>query len=290
LLINSPQNKRVKNVIALHHRRRRDSQRLMVIEGVREARVALQNHVIPREAYVCPAIADQAEITDVLARLSQLVKDQQTTLLEVTPPVFAKIAYRSDSGGILLVAPYLNQELANVPIRQPSFLVVIEDVEKPGNLGAILRTADAAGTDGVIIGTHLVGEGGGTDIHNPNVIRASLGALFTVPVAAAPTRQVIDWLRAHGVAIVTATPSATALYTSIDLKKPIALVLGSEARGLSEEWLSAADEQVMIPMKGVVDSLNLAVSTALLLYEVVRQRSGPGADRLTTEGIAEDRR
>lgn len=283
VLISSLQNKRAKNVVALHQRRRRDSQQLMVIEGIREARLALQNGVVPTEAYLCPEIAHQGEVADVLAGVSRLVQEQRTMLFEVSAPVFAKIAYRSDSGGILLVAPYLNQELGNIPVRQPSFLVVIEDVEKPGNLGAILRTADAAGVDGVIVGSSSVGsgrvgsgqanEGRGTDLHNPNVIRASLGALFTVPVASAPTVQVIDWLGARGINIIAATPSATATYTSVDMRKPVALVLGSEAHGLSQPWLSAAAERVRIPMQGEVNSLNLAVSTALLLYEVVRQRS-----------------
>ena len=142
---------------------------------------------------------------------------------------------------------------------------MIDRPEKPGNLGAILRTADAAGVDGVIVC-------GGVDLHNPNVVRASLGALFTVPVAEAGAAEAIAWFTAHGIRIIATTPDAVTRYTAVDLTGPVAVVMGSEAEGLSAPWLAAADERVMIPMAGAVDSLNLATSTALLLYEVVRQR------------------
>jgi TrmH family RNA methyltransferase len=164
-----------------------------------------------------------------------------------------------------LVIPYLDVSLAHLPQRPPQFFTVVEAAEKPGNVGAILRTADAAGVHGVILC-------GGADLHNPNVVRASLGALFTVPVAEASSAETLAWLRSQGVQIVAATPDATLRYTDIDYTRPTAMVMGSEAFGLSRTWLDAAAALVYIPMHG--DSLNLSASTAILLYEVLRQRSG----------------
>jgi RNA methyltransferase, TrmH family len=187
--------------------------------------------------------------------------------MEVTPEVFAKIAYRGDSGGILLVIPYLTHQLSNFAPPEPAFITIIEGVEKPGNLGAILRTADAAGVQAVIV------TAGVTDIHNPNVIRASLGALFTLPVFESPVEKTIQWLRQHNIQIVAASPEASNVYTQCDYTVPTAIVMGSEAHGLTQPWREAADSLVTIPMFGVVDSLNLATSTAIMLYEVVRQRS-----------------
>ena len=175
---------------------------------------------------------------------------------------------REDSGGILLVLPYLNTELGRLVLPASPLLVVVENVEKPGNLGAILRTADAAGVDGVI----ACGGTGSTDVHNPNVVRASLGTLFTVPVAEATTPATILWLRTRGIRIVAATPEGATLYIESDLRGPLAIVLGSEAQGLTQAWLDAADTRVVIPMAGQSDSLNLSASTAILLYEAVRQR------------------
>jgi TrmH family RNA methyltransferase len=188
--------------------------------------------------------------------------------VEVSPDVFARIAVRGESGGILLVIPYTSLALTSLPLSKTPFLVVVEGAEKPGNVGAILRTADAAGVDGLILCS------GGTDLENPNVIRASLGTRFTVPVAEAPTADVIAWLRQHQISTVAATPDAPVRYTDVDLTTPVAIITGSEAQGLSDQWLKAADLRVSIPMFGAADSLNLATSTALMLYEVVRQRHG----------------
>ncbi|MBI3960885.1 MAG: RNA methyltransferase [Chloroflexi bacterium] len=263
--ITSPANPRIKNVVRLStNRRQREQARQTVVEGSREVRRCLDAGVIPAEVYLCPELIAPTD-ADLAARLSQLLTPN-SQLLSVSPEVFAKIAVRGDSGGIVLIIPYTQTRLDDLPLSANPFLVVVEGAEKPGNVGAILRTADAAGVDGLILCA------GGTDLHNPNVIRASLGTRFTVPVAEAPTAEVIAWLRARGIAAIAATPDATAVYTSTDLTGPVAIVTGSEADGLSAEWLAAADATVTIPMHGVADSLNLATSTALLLYEVVRQR------------------
>lgn len=268
--ITSLQNARVKNVVKLNNRRYRDTVGLTVVEGVREAARALQSNIVPVEAYVCLPLIENGAAHELLTTLGRLAQTGATQLFEVTPPVFAKTAYRQDSGGVLLVIPYFQRPLVDVRLSALPFVTVIEGGQKPGNLGAILRTADAAGVDAVILdpGKDL----DATDIHNPNVIRASLGAVFTVPAAVAPTAQLIGWLRQHGIRTVAATPAATLPYTAVDMTGPIALVMGSEAQGLSAVWLAAADERAIIPMFGQVDSLNLSVATALLMYEVVRQR------------------
>ncbi len=268
--ITSLNNPRIKNVIRLKNRRQRDARSLTVVEGQREAAQALQAGVVPQEAYICPELVTKCDDDNVRGSLRRLAQAGATQLFEVTSPVFKKMAYRGGSGGLLLVIPYLNDTFDDLSGTKNPFLVVIDGVEKPGNLGAILRTADAAGVDGLILTSD---EGTGTDIHNPNVIRASLGAIFTVPVVEAPVGDAITWLRGQGISIVATTPEADEAYTAVPLKGPIAIVLGSEAFGLGDNWLRSADLQVRIPMHGAVDSLNLSVSTALLLYEVVRQRS-----------------
>lgn len=274
LQISSLQNQRIKQTVKLNNRRQRDQQQRTLVEGVREVSQALASGLTPYETYICPELLKEAGVEACLALLLELADQGKTELFEVTPAVFEKIAYRGESGGILLVIPYLQVSLANLPLGQPPFVVVVEEVEKPGNLGAILRTADAAGVDGLIV---CGDEGEGTDIHNPNVIRASLGALFTVPTVATTNGRVQQWLHQQNMPIIAATPEGTRPYTAVDLTGPVAILLGSEAHGLSEEWLRAAHQRVVIPMRGAVDSLNLSVATALLLYEVVRQRSNsPG--------------
>lgn len=264
-------NRRIKALARLTKRRERDSRRLTVVEGLREIDRALKSGIIPTEAFICPAMIQDAQAEWVTERLYQLDRDRLTHLFEITPEIFARVAYRSDSGGLLMVIPYLETRLDQLVNQKPTFLAVIEGVEKPGNLGAILRSADGAGVDGIIACTGAGQEA--TDIHNPNVIRASLGTLFNVPVAESTSSAALHWLRQQGVAIVATSPDAQMPYTAIDLKGPVAVVFGSEAHGLSELWIEASDQRVLIPMAGIADSLNLSTSTALLLYEVVRQRA-----------------
>jgi TrmH family RNA methyltransferase len=279
LLISSVQNGRIKQVVRLNNRRERDAAQCTVVEGVREIACALGAGLMPTAAYICPPLLDEVAATSILARLSQLAAARQTAVYHVTPEVYAKISYREGSGGILLVLPYFGRSLADLALPERPLLVMIEGGEKPGNLGAILRTADAAGVDAVIF-CDADGHGGisvlrGTDMYNPNVVRASLGALFTVPVVATTAAEAIDWLAVRGIPILAATPEGTELYTAVDLCQPTAIVMGSEAHGLSQPWLDAAAHRVVIPMRGQVDSLNLSVSTALLVYEAVRQRGLP---------------
>ncbi len=268
--LSSTQNSRIKELAKLSKRRTRDRQRLTLVEGTRECARALAQGITPVEAYVCPPLVDGDAATTVIAPLDGLVRAGRTRRFDLTPALYAKVAYRGDSGGVLLVIPYVETSLDALPPAANPFYAVVEGVEKPGNLGAILRTADAAGVDGVII-CHTP-DRPATDLHNPNVVRASLGALFSVPVAEAATDDVLLWLKTRGIALIAATPEATVRYTDVPMTGPVAVALGSEAAGLSDSLLAAAGQRVVIPMVGIIDSLNLATSTALLLYEVVRQR------------------
>jgi TrmH family RNA methyltransferase len=264
--ITSPHNDQLKSVLRLEKRAERDRRRLTLVEGVREVERALAAGHMPAEAWVSRPLVQTPAALGALARLETLDAQRRTRLFEVPPDLFARLAVREESGGILLLVPYLTRPLARMPLRNPAFLLVVEGVEKPGNLGAILRSADAAGVDGVIVSA------GATDVHNPNVVRASLGTLFSVPICEANGPETIAWLRANGVRMVAASPHATVDYTHPLLEEPVALVLGSEALGLSPLWADAGATLVRIPMAGIADSLNLSTAAAILLFEVVRRR------------------
>jgi TrmH family RNA methyltransferase len=181
------------------------------------------------------------------------------------------MSYRDRPDGLIAIAPQQHMTLKQLDAKfkpqKPPFLVVAEAIEKPGNLGTILRSSDAVGVDGLIVCDRC------TDIHNPNVVRASVGTLFTVPVVEAGGQETLDYLKQKGIAIIAATPGAQVEFTHVDLSGPVAIAVGTEQLGLSDKWLSQATTCVRIPMLGVADSLNVAMATTLLLYEVLRQRS-----------------
>mgnify|MGYP000082521112 CR=1 FL=1 len=275
MLITSVHNPRIRALIHLRERRHREAEGVILIEGADELALALRAGVQPRAVFVCRERLGAAGPPFPLPAGAEV--------FEVSRPVFEKIAYRENPDGWLAVAPAprwsldgLAQELDRAEAgrapgrggadRHPPLLLVCEAVEKPGNLGAMLRTADAAGADGVIVCDPA------TDLGNPNVVRASRGALFSVPVALAASRDALAWLKARGIATVAATPQADRLYTDLDLRGPVALAVGAEDAGLSAAWLEQADLTARIPMTGRVNSLNVAASAALLLYEAVRQR------------------
>jgi TrmH family RNA methyltransferase len=268
--LSSVHNPRVKALIRLEKRSERDQRAVALVEGRRELQRALAARVIPSEAYICPELVRQADGQQIVEKLKDLAKEHGLQLFTVTPEVFAKIAYREDSDGLLAIVPFQPKSIDLLTHRtssRPSFYAVIEGAEKPGNLGAILRTADAAGVEALILTDSA------TDIRNPNLVRASLGACFTVPIIESSLPETLAALRRQQVQIVAADPQATKSYYEIDYQAPTAIVMGSEAHGLSAAMRNAADHLAAIPMHGVVDSLNLATATALLLYEVVRQRS-----------------
>ncbi len=249
---------------------------MTVVEGIREINSALQSGIVPHEAYVCPELITDAAEKAVYSQLQSLAQTTNMALFTVTPELFAKAAYRGQSGGILLTIPYLHQTLKTLSLPEAPLLLVIDGGEKPGNLGAILRTADAAGVDAVIVTSQP--DNRGTDIHNPNVVRASLGALFTRPVVEVPADELLPWLHQHEIAVAVLTPEGERPYTQTNLRGKIALVMGSEAYGVHPFWLSHADIRLKIPMFGTIDSLNLSVATAVVVFEAVRQRqeTAPG--------------
>lgn len=268
LLITSLQNDRVKDLVRLRNRRERDRAEVTIIEEPMVISRALDAGYPMQTLFFCPARLAPEDL-DLLDRLRDLVGLE---IVEVNEPVMDKISYRDQAKGLLVVAPQVTRDLKSLDLGESPLLVILEAVEKPGNLGAVLRVADGAGADAVIIC------GGGTDLFNPNVLRASRGSFFTVPSVAAGTDVVQDFLRSRNIASVATSPVADHRWDEVGLAGPTALVLGTEHEGLSSDWLSQADLTVGIPMLGSGDSLNVSTSAAVLLYEAVRQRSSRKAD------------
>jgi TrmH family RNA methyltransferase len=264
--ITSPSNPRIRAIMKLGRRSERILTGLMPVEGIREISRALAAGVEFREVFFCPDIAGGA----VQARLLERLAASGAQLIETSGAVFKKIAYRESTGGILAVAARHDHPLGDLRIGRDPLILIVDHLEKPGNLGAIFRSADGAGATGVIVSDPSA------ELSNPNVIRASLGTVFTVQKAVAPASEVIPWLKMNGIAVVATTPDAGTDWSGVDLASPSAIVLGSEDRGLGDEWLKAADVRVRIPMRGTADSLNVSAAAAILLYEALRQRLRSG--------------
>jgi TrmH family RNA methyltransferase len=262
MIITSAKNPRIKQVIDLKDRREREQTGLTRVEGYEEVSFVAGAGAQLSSLIFCPSLFRSAEERALLAKITRGGVES----VEVSREVFERIAYREGVDGWLALVRAPSHALGAVRPRDPAFLVVVDAVEKPGNLGAILRTAEAAGVDALVSADSV------TDWGNPNVVRASKGAVFGVPVATAGSDETIDWLAARGIKSVVATPQADRLYTEADLIGPVAVVVGSEKYGVSKRWLEEADVAVRIPMFGRIDSLNVATSAALLIYEVVRQR------------------
>lgn len=260
-LITSLQNPKVKEAVKLRDRKPREESGLFLIEGYRELKRAVDSGRKVQTLFTCPEF--------FLGSNEQALIDQCKAVLHLrcTKEVFEKISYRDRPDGLLAISPQVHLKLSDVKLKKNPFFLVAEKIEKPGNLGTILRSCDAAGVDGVIVADPT------TDIHNPNVVRSSVGTLFTLPVLEAGSRETIAWLRKQGIAIAAATPHAKINFTEADFTVPLAIVVGTEQYGLTEEWMKEADIQVRIPMHGIADSLNVASATTLLLYEAVRQRN-----------------
>jgi TrmH family RNA methyltransferase len=260
--LTSTTNPRVKAAVRLRDRRERDRTGLTVIDGAREIRRAIEAGARVEEAFVHePFLAGP----DARAALD-LLRSGGTPIRRTNGPVFARLAFGERAEGLVAVVRVPGTALDDLELPAEPLIVVVEGVEKPGNLGAVLRSADGAGADAVIAASPR------TDLFNPNVIRASAGTAFVVPIAAAPSTEVIAWLRNRGVRIVAARVDAPLPYTDVDLRGPVAIVLGSEAAGLTDAWTEPEIVAVRLPMLGVADSLNVSVSAAVLLYEARRQR------------------
>lgn len=261
-VLSSPANPRIKAAIALRDRRERDRTGLTLIDGARELRRALDAGATISEAFICEPILGGADGRAVLDRLAEAT----VVVHSVSEAVFRKLAFGDRLEGVVGVARTPRLDLASLELPEDPLVVVIEGVEKPGNVGAVLRTADGAGVDAVVAASAV------TDLYNPNAIRASAGTIFGVPLAAAPSADVLAWLRSFGCRIVTARVDATLPYTDVDLTGAVAIVLGAEADGLTDTWRGDDITGVRIPMAGAADSLNVSISAAILAYEARRQR------------------
>jgi TrmH family RNA methyltransferase len=261
--ISSLQNPRIKQLVKLRDRRSRDEAGVFLVEGYREVRRALEKNVAVRELYFSPEWFLGENEPALLAQ----AEAAGAQLVELSKEAFAKIAYRERPDGLLAVAPQWKRALGDLALTASPLVLVVEAIEKPGNLGTILRSADAAGCDAVIVCDPV------TDIFNPNVVRASTGVLFSVPLFVEESARVQAWLRENKIYTVATTPAAEKIYSDVDLRGPLAIVMGSEQYGLSEFWLKNADLPVRIPMAGQADSLNVAMATIITLFEAVRQRS-----------------
>ena len=259
--ITSLQNPRVKQLVSLRERHKRDADGLMLVEGYDELGLALSSGK-PVALYYCPPLVRQPE----QMRLLDSAREAGAELVQVSERVFERIAYRDNPDGWLATFPLIHRGMDDLQIGANPLIVVVEGIEKPGNLGAILRTADAAGVSALILCDPV------TDLGNPNVVRASKGALFCVPVAEASTADTLRWLRLRHIRCLAATPQTEHGYTAIDMRGPVAIAVGAEKLGLSRFWLEGADERVSIPMHGRVNSLNVSIATALLVYEALKQR------------------
>ncbi|MBT9393350.1 RNA methyltransferase [Hymenobacter sp. NST-14] len=262
-LISSPQNPRIKNLLRLQQKSaERRAQNLTILEGHRELTIAHQAGAVVQALFVCPELAAENQLRELESMFGQL-----PDWFMVSKAVFEKVAYREGSDGVLALVRPPRHTLEALVLPANPLLLVLEAVEKPGNLGAILRTADAARADAVIICDPR------TDLYNPNAIRSSIGCIFTVPTVATSRPELLNWCQQHGIRTYAAALTDHALpYTEFDYRGPTAFVMGTEADGLTPELMAACDQTIIIPMGGYIDSLNVSTATAILTFEAVRQR------------------
>ena len=276
--ITSAQNPKIKNLLLLQEKSKaRREQGLFVVEGRRELEHCLEAGFTVKTLFICPGIAETTEFVENYflcgSPKNQFSTYSQTndiesvaSIIEIPEALYRKVAYRESTEGIIAEVEYKSLTLEELRLPDNPLVMVLERVEKPGNLGAVLRSADAAGVDAVIFCDPL------TDLYNPNLIRASIGAVFTVPTVLASSQEAIAFLKERGIQILTAQLQDSSLYYDIDMRRGTALVMGTEATGLTDLWRKAASAHIRIPMLGQLDSLNVSVSAAILLFEAVRQR------------------
>jgi TrmH family RNA methyltransferase len=261
-VITSPQNPRVKNAVRLREGRFRRRQGRMLIEGASELGRAIRAGIKPIETFVCESLSASEEVQALLRELPAAGGE----ILHVSPRVFEKLAFGRRGEGLLAVAAVPQTTLESLALGDCPLVAVLEGVEKPGNLGAVLRSADAAGV------AALIAADARCDLYNPHVIRASLGTIFSVPARTATSVATLDWLLKNDMQIIAARVDAAEDYTAVDFRRPTAIVLGSEAEGLSAAWNGPRVRPVRLPMRGAADSLNVSVAAAVMFYEALRQR------------------
>ena len=260
--IESAANPRIKAAVALRQRRDRERTGLTIIDGARELTRAIEAEVTIEEAFVCPPLVR----TDEAAAVIDALRARSAPLVTVSEVAYRRLAYGDRSDGVVAVVCAPDTDLGRLAVPEEPLIVVLEGIEKPGNLGAVLRSADGAGIDAVLLADPA------TDVFNPNTIRASLGTVFTLPIGAGDTPNVRTWLGTQNVRLVAARVDGDRAPWDVDLTGAVAIVLGSEAEGLGARWAGDDLVPVRIPMRGLADSLNVSVAAAVLLYEARRQR------------------
>lgn len=266
--ISSPNNAMIRHVEQLQRKSKaRKKEGLFIIEGQREVVLAARGGFVMDQLLICGPILlhrDQFTKEEVY---SYLEMDQHPEIISVTEEIYEKMAYRSGTEGCLAFAKAKSQQLTELRLSEKPLILIAESTEKPGNIGALLRTADAAKVDAVIIANPTA------DLYNPNVIRSSVGCVFTVPTAVASTKEVIAFLKSNAIDLYAATLQSSERYDQIDYRTPSAIAVGTEATGLSEQMRAAARANIIIPMSGEIDSMNVSVSAAILVFEAKRQRN-----------------
>jgi len=264
LYIQSRQNDQVKNLVKLRERKHRERQSRCLIEGLREITHALRAGFEITHLYYCADFFS----SDLHATFIAEHKDVSNfPVIGMSPDVFTKASHREGPDGLIAIAAQQGNVLADLPLKQTPLLLVLEGIEKPGNLGAILRSADGAGVDAVILVDCVL------DLYNPNAIRSSQGLIFSLPIVSTDRDTLADWLGAKNIVCCATTPDTEKLHWEVNYQEGLALFMGSESDGLSAYWLEKATQQIRIPMAGQADSLNVAAAAAVCLYEANRQRA-----------------
>ena len=257
-MLTSTHNPRIRNLLSLEKPRERKKTGLFIIEGIKELSLAIEARYELTNVFYCPAIIDESAF--------ESLSIPESILVPVSESVFEKIAYRKTTGGVVATAKQREHGLTNIALSENPLVLVLESVEKPGNLGALLRTADAAKLDAVIICEPQ------TDFYNANVVRLSVGCLFTTQLAAATSEETIDWLRNNKIGIYCTYLEGSIRYDRVDYRQPSAIVMGTESTGLSDLWVNSSDQNIKIPMQGKIDSMNVSVAAAIVVFEALRQR------------------
>lgn len=259
--ISSIQNKSIKRIVQLQNKsRQRRKEKRFVIEGLREINIALKGDYVLEELYFYPDLIAEKDLNFLI--------NQSKTAIEVGKEVYEKIAYRASTEGVLAIAQTKTHDISSVSIKKEHpLLLVAEAPEKPGNIGALLRTADAANIDAVIIANPR------TDLYNPNIIRSSVGCVFTNSIYTGKSKEIIRFLKENNISIYCAALQASELYTDQDFTKATAIIVGTEADGLNQNWLNHSTQNIIIPMQGEIDSMNVSVSAGILIFEAKRQRN-----------------
>lgn len=266
--ITSAQNAKIKNLLALQEKsKERRKKGLFVVEGRRELTHCIEAGYEPHTLFICRDIITDKDFDKILNAIEENFCGMMCQIIEIPQHLYDKVAYRGGTEGVIAEMKCKDIGLESLKLKDNPLVVVLEAVEKPGNLGAVLRSADASGVDAVIVCDPL------TDMYNPNLIRSSIGAIFTVPVAAATSEDTIKWLKDKKIKIYTAQLQDSEWYYDTDMTGGTAIVMGTEATGLTDVWRKAADSHIKIPMLGRLDSLNVSVSAAILMFEAVRQRN-----------------